>query len=81
MGHFSSLRSFCPLVLNKAVHGEPLPIYGDGMQVRDWLYVGDHAAALRVALEKGVPGQTYNIGGWNEPGEPGYGEDALWIVG
>jgi len=55
-----------PLVLNKAIHGEPLPIYGDGMQVRDWLYVGDHAAALRVALEKGVPGQTYNIGGWNE---------------
>ena len=55
-----------PLVLNKAVHGQPLPIYGDGMQVRDWLYVGDHAAALRVALEKGVPGQTYNIGGWNE---------------
>ncbi len=55
-----------PLVLNKAIHGQPLPIYGDGMQVRDWLYVGDHAAALRVALEKGVPGQTYNIGGWNE---------------
>ena len=55
-----------PLVLDKAVHGQPLPIYGDGMQVRDWLYVGDHAAALRVALEKGVPGQTYNIGGWNE---------------
>ena len=55
-----------PLVLDKAIHGKPLPIYGDGMQVRDWLYVGDHAAALRVALEKGVPGQTYNIGGWNE---------------
>jgi dTDP-glucose 4,6-dehydratase len=55
-----------PLVLDKAIHGLPLPIYGDGMQVRDWLYVGDHAAALRVALEKGVPGQTYNIGGWNE---------------
>jgi dTDP-glucose 4,6-dehydratase len=55
-----------PLVLDKAIHGKPLPIYGDGMQVRDWLYVGDHAAALRVALEKGLPGQTYNIGGWNE---------------
>jgi len=55
-----------PLVLDRAMHGEPLPIYGDGLQVRDWLYVGDHAAALRVALEKGVPGQTYNIGGWNE---------------
>jgi dTDP-glucose 4,6-dehydratase len=55
-----------PLILTKAIKGETLPIYGDGMQVRDWLYVGDHAAALRVALEKGVPGQTYNIGGWNE---------------
>jgi dTDP-glucose 4,6-dehydratase len=55
-----------PLILDRAVHGKPLPIYGDGLQVRDWLYVGDHAAALRVALEKGVPGQTYNIGGWNE---------------
>ncbi len=55
-----------PLVLNRAIHGQPLPIYGDGMQVRDWLYVGDHAAALRVALERGKPGQTYNIGGWNE---------------
>ena len=55
-----------PLVLNRAIHGELLPIYGDGMQVRDWLYVGDHAAALRVALERGKPGETYNIGGWNE---------------
>ena len=55
-----------PLVLNRAIHGEPLPIYGDGMQVRDWLYVCDHAAALRVALERGKPGETYNIGGWNE---------------
>ena len=55
-----------PLVLDRAVHGKPLPIYGDGLQVRDWLYVGDHAVALRVALEKGIPGQTYNIGGWNE---------------
>ncbi len=55
-----------PLVLHRAVHGEPLPIYGDGQQVRDWLYVGDHCRALRVALERGKPGQTYNIGGWNE---------------
>ncbi len=55
-----------PLVLDKAIHGEALPIYGDGLQVRDWLYVGDHATALRVALERGQPGQTYNIGGWNE---------------
>jgi len=55
-----------PLVLTKAVSGQPLPIYGDGLQVRDWLYVGDHAAALRVALERGKPGETYNIGGWNE---------------
>ena len=49
-----------------ALAGEPLPIYGDGRQVRDWLYVGDHTAALRRVLEAGQPGQTYNIGGWNE---------------
>jgi len=55
-----------PLILTRALAGQPLPIYGDGLQIRDWLYVTDHCAALRVALEKGVPGETYNIGGWNE---------------
>ena len=55
-----------PLVIHNALAGRPLPIYGDGMQVRDWLYVTDHAAAIRRVLEAGRPGETYNIGGWNE---------------
>ena len=55
-----------PLVIANARAGKPLPIYGDGQQVRDWLYVGDHCAAIRRVLEGGRPGETYNIGGWNE---------------
>jgi dTDP-glucose 4,6-dehydratase len=55
-----------PLMLLHALEGKPLPIYGDGKNVRDWLYVGDHCAALRVILERGVPGQTYNVGGRSE---------------
>jgi dTDP-glucose 4,6-dehydratase len=46
--------------------GKPLPVYGDGMQVRDWLYVKDHCSAIRRVLEAGKIGETYNIGGWNE---------------
>ncbi len=49
-----------------ALDGKPLPIYGDGQNVRDWLYVADHCAALRAVLERGRVGETYNIGGWNE---------------
>ena len=55
-----------PLVLHNALKGKPLPIYGDGQQVRDWLYVGDHCTAIRRVLEAGRLGETYNIGGWNE---------------
>ena len=55
-----------PLVLSNALDGKPLPIYGDGTNVRDWLYVGDHCAAIRAVLEQGRLGETYNIGGWNE---------------
>jgi dTDP-glucose 4,6-dehydratase len=55
-----------PLVIANALAGKPLPVYGDGRQVRDWLYVGDHCTALRAVLERGGPGQTYNIGGDNE---------------
>lgn len=54
------------LVMANAVKGQPLPVYGDGGQIRDWLYVSDHCAALRRVLEAGRPGQVYNIGGWNE---------------
>ena len=46
--------------------GKPLPIYGDGLQVRDWLYVTDHCSAIRRVLEAGQPGEVYNVGGWNE---------------
>jgi len=55
-----------PLMIVNALAGKPLPVYGDGQQVRDWLYVGDHCAAIRTVLQKGRPGETYNIGGWNE---------------
>ncbi len=55
-----------PLVLHNALAGKPLPVYGDGQQVRDWLYVGDHCAAIRAVLAAGTPGETYNIGGQNE---------------
>jgi dTDP-glucose 4,6-dehydratase len=55
-----------PLMIVNALAGKPLPVYGDGLQVRDWLYVGDHTKAIRVVLERGRCGETYNIGGWNE---------------
>jgi dTDP-glucose 4,6-dehydratase len=52
-----------PLMIHNAVSGKPLPVYGDGMQVRDWLYVGDHCAAIRTVLQHGRIGETYNVGG------------------
>lgn len=55
-----------PLVIVNALAGKSLPIYGDGMQVRDWLYVRDHCSAIRRVLEAGKLGETYNVGGWNE---------------
>jgi dTDP-glucose 4,6-dehydratase len=55
-----------PLMILNAVNGKPLPVYGDGKNVRDWLYVGDHCAGIRTALGKGHPGETYNIGGNSE---------------
>ncbi|RMW99244.1 dTDP-glucose 4,6-dehydratase [Allofranklinella schreckenbergeri] len=55
-----------PLVITRALAGQPLPIYGDGQQIRDWLYVRDHCRAIARVLEAGQPGQTYNIGGHNE---------------
>ena len=55
-----------PLMIVNALAGRPLPVYGDGMQIRDWLYVGDHCSAIRRVLEAGSPGEVYNIGGWNE---------------
>jgi len=65
-GPFQFPEKLIPLVIVNALAGKPLPIYGDGMQVRDWLYVRDHCKAIRVVLEGGTAGETYNIGGWNE---------------
>lgn len=65
-GPFQFPEKLIPLVILRALSGQPLPIYGDGQQVRDWLYVGDHCTALRRVLEAGQSGATYNIGGWNE---------------
>jgi dTDP-glucose 4,6-dehydratase len=65
-GPFHFPEKLIPLVIANARAGKPLPIYGDGEQVRDWLYVGDHCAAIRRVLASGRLGETYNIGGWNE---------------
>ena len=65
-GPYHFPEKLIPLVILNALNGQPLPIYGDGMQVRDWLYIGDHCAAIRRVLEKGALGETYNVGGWNE---------------
>jgi dTDP-glucose 4,6-dehydratase len=65
-GPFQFPEKLIPLMIVNALDGLPLPVYGDGMQIRDWLYVGDHCAALRRVLEAGTVGETYNVGGWNE---------------
>lgn len=65
-GPYQFPEKMIPLMITHALAGKPLPIYGDGSNVRDWLYVGDHCAALRLVLERGLPGETYNIGGRNE---------------
>ena len=65
-GPYHFPEKLIPLIILNAVNGKPLPIYGKGDNIRDWLYVDDHARALRLVLEKGVAGETYNVGGWNE---------------
>jgi len=65
-GPYQFPEKLIPLVINNALQGKPLPIYGDGQQIRDWLYVGDHCSAIRRVLEVGQVGEVYNIGGWNE---------------
>jgi dTDP-glucose 4,6-dehydratase len=65
-GPFQFPEKLIPLMIANALAGQPLPLYGDGMQVRDWLYVSDHCAALRRVLAAGTPGETYNVGGGNE---------------
>ncbi|AKJ26832.1 dTDP-glucose 4,6-dehydratase [Caldimonas brevitalea] len=65
-GPYHFPEKLIPLMIVNALSGKPLPVYGDGQNVRDWLYVKDHCAAVRVVLAHGRPGETYNIGGWNE---------------
>ncbi len=65
-GPFQFPEKLIPLMIVKILHGESLPVYGDGMQIRDWLYVEDHCRAIDLCLEKGTPGAVYNIGGDNE---------------
>jgi len=62
-GQFQFPEKLIPLIIARALAGEPLPVYGDGRNVRDWLYVGDHCAAIRRVLEAGRVGETYNVGG------------------
>lgn len=65
-GPFQFPEKLIPLIILNALEGKPLPVYGDGRNVRDWLYVEDHCSAIRAALDRGRPGQTYNIGGNSE---------------
>ena len=65
-GPYHFPEKLIPLVIHNALNGKDLPIYGDGSNVRDWLYVGDHCSAIRRVLEAGKLGETYNVGGWNE---------------
>ena len=65
-GPFQFPEKLIPLMIHNALRGEPLPVYGDGQNVRDWLYVGDHCSAIRCVLHRGRCGETYNIGGRSE---------------
>ena len=65
-GPFQFPEKLIPLMILNARDGKPLPVYGDGKNVRDWLYVEDHCTAIATVLRGGRPGETYNIGGWNE---------------
>jgi dTDP-glucose 4,6-dehydratase len=65
-GPYHFPEKLIPLMIVNALAVRPLPIYGDGLQVRDWLYVGDHCSAIRAVLARGRVGEVYNVGGWNE---------------
>src|SRR5690606_6872544 len=65
-GPYQFPEKLIPLTIVNALAGKPLPLYGDGMNVRDWLYVGDHCAAIREVLARGRPGESYNVGGGSE---------------
>jgi dTDP-glucose 4,6-dehydratase len=65
-GPYHFPEKLIPLLIVNSLEGKPLPVYGDGQQIRDWLYVKDHCSAIRRVLEAGRLGETYNVGGWNE---------------
>jgi dTDP-glucose 4,6-dehydratase len=65
-GRFQFPEKLIPLMILNARDGKPLPVYGDGQNVRDWIYVADHCEAIALVLVRGKPGETYNVGGWNE---------------
>jgi dTDP-glucose 4,6-dehydratase len=65
-GPYHFPEKLIPLMIVNALAGKPLPVYGDGQQIRDWLYVKDHCSGIRAVLAQGRRGETYNIGGWNE---------------
>jgi dTDP-glucose 4,6-dehydratase len=65
-GPFQFPEKLIPLMILNARDGKPLPVYGDGKNVRDWLYVEDHCSAIATVLQRGEPGETYNVGGWNQ---------------
>ena len=65
-GPYHFPEKLIPLMISNALAGKPLPVYGDGLNIRDWLYVGDHCAAIAEVLARGRVGETYNVGGWNE---------------
>jgi len=65
-GPYQFPEKLVPLCIHNALAGKPLPIYGDGQQIRDWLYVSDHCSSIRCVLNGGQPGEVYNVGGWNE---------------
>jgi dTDP-glucose 4,6-dehydratase len=71
-GPYQLPEKLIPLMIHQAIEGRPLPVYGDGQQMRDWLYVSDHCAALRLVLERGRTGEVYNIGGGSS------GDDGAW---
>jgi len=66
-GPYQFPEKLIPLMILNALEGKPLPVYGDGQQIRDWLYVEDHCQAIRLVLKRGAPGETYNVGGNNQP--------------
>ena len=65
-GPYQFPEKLIPLIINNCLNHKPLPVYGDGLNVRDWLYVGDHCRAISMVMEKGTSGEVYNVGGHNE---------------